>query len=299
MYLWKYWQKKCRIVKATDVEKTEDLSYMSKNTNLYNEAIDMLRATSRTFFIPINGLTPNLKEAVASAYLCMRAIDEIEDHQQLPASTKISLLNKVGNLLESSFSERDFSALFSPYQSSLPDVTLRIHDWIQVAPKSIQEKIFYWTSVMSKGMAKWVGKDWDIQTQEDLNSYTYYVAGLVGLLLDDIWKWHDGTSTDRELAVAYGRGLQAVNIIRNRKEDLERGVDFFPDGWDFPEMFGYAKRNLSKADRYVEELEKGPILDFCKIPLALAHGTLKAIELGKTKLSRDSVLKIVQKVTKK
>lgn len=272
---------------------------MSKNDNLYQEAMDMLRATSRTFFIPISRLTPNLKEAVASAYLCMRAIDEIEDHKQLSASTKITLLHQVGDLLKTSFSEKDFSTLFSPYQASLPEVTLRIYDWIQIAPTSIQEKIFYWTSVMSKGMAKWVGKEWNIQTKEDLDSYTYYVAGLVGLLLDDIWKWHDGTSTDRELAVAYGRGLQAVNIIRNRKEDLERGVDFFPNGWDFPEMFAYARQNLSKADRYVEDLDKGPILEFCKIPLALAHGTLKTIELGKTKLSRDSVLKIVQKVTKK
>ncbi len=38
--------------------------------------------------------------------------------------------------------------------------------------------------------------------------------------------------TDRNLAISYGRGLQAVNILRNEKEDLtERGVSFVPDGW--------------------------------------------------------------------
>lgn len=33
-----------------------------------------------------------LKEAVTSAYLCMRAIDEIEDHDELEDSLKIELL---------------------------------------------------------------------------------------------------------------------------------------------------------------------------------------------------------------
>ena len=56
---------------------------MNEETNLHNDAIEMLKETSRTFFIPISLLTPGLKEAVSSAYLCMRAIDEIEDHTEL------------------------------------------------------------------------------------------------------------------------------------------------------------------------------------------------------------------------
>ena len=60
-----------------------------------------------------------------------------------------------------------------------------------------------------------------------MDDYTYYVAGLVGVMLSDIWKWYDGTETDRELAIAFGRGLQTVNILRNREEDAERGVSFF------------------------------------------------------------------------
>lgn len=271
---------------------------MSKNINLYKEADSVLRTTSRTFYIPISRLSPKLKEAVTSAYLCMRAIDEIEDHTDLPSPTKINLLQSVGTLLQTPFTKSDFDTLFQPYQSSLPEVTLRIHDWIQIAPTSIHPRIFHWTTEMSNGMGKWVEKKWQVHTEEDLDSYTYYVAGLVGLLLDDIWQWYDGTTTDREQAIAYGRGLQAVNIIRNREEDRLRGVDFFPDGWDYPEMFAYAKRNLASADEYVDSLSKGPILDFCKVPLALAHGTLKAIELGKVKLSRSAVLNIVQKIFK-
>ena len=57
---------------------------LSSNT-LQVEAMDMLKKTSRTFYIPITFLESTLKKAVASAYLCMRAIDEIEDHETLGA----------------------------------------------------------------------------------------------------------------------------------------------------------------------------------------------------------------------
>ncbi len=60
--------------------------------SLFFEAMDVLEETSRTFFIPISRLPYHLKEAVSSAYLCMRAIDEIEDHSQLDNSTKEKLL---------------------------------------------------------------------------------------------------------------------------------------------------------------------------------------------------------------
>ena len=37
--------------------------------------LKVLEETSRTFFIPIVKLPPQVQEAVASAYLCLRAID--------------------------------------------------------------------------------------------------------------------------------------------------------------------------------------------------------------------------------
>jgi farnesyl-diphosphate farnesyltransferase len=38
-------------------------------------------------------------------------------------------------------------------------------------------------------------------------------------------------------------------------------------------------------------------LKFCKIPLALAHATVNLIAVGGNKLTRDSVLKIVSRVS--
>ncbi|MFE8697429.1 squalene/phytoene synthase family protein [Cytobacillus sp. FJAT-53684] len=272
---------------------------MSETKDLQSSATDMLKATSRTFFIPISLLSPGLREAVSSAYLCMRAIDEIEDHPGLPLSSKSNLLLSISQVLRKPFHDKELTEIFQPFQTLLPEVTLRLGDWINVCPQSIKEKILQATSIMAEGMANWVGKEWEIKDEADLDDYTYYVAGLVGVMLADIWKWYDGTETDKELAIAFGRGLQSVNILRNHTEDAERGVSFFPEGWELDDMFMYARRNLALADEYVKVIKTKTILHFCKIPLALAHGTLDALTAGKEKMSRSDVTEVVSQVVGK
>jgi farnesyl-diphosphate farnesyltransferase len=259
-------------------------------------AMEMLELTSRTFFIPISYLAPSLKEAVAAAYLCMRAIDEIEDHPELPSQIKYELLKSVSQIILKPDYEIQLSKLFEPYSEVLPAVTIRLSEWINYCPSTIVEKVLESTSIMSIGMAKWVLKDWQIKTEADLDDYTYYVAGLVGVMLTDIWKWYDSTDADRDLAVAYGRGLQSVNILRNQLEDSTRGVNFFPDGWNLDDMFEYARRNLNMANEYVKQIKSETILLFCQIPLALAIGTLEALTEGKDKMSRDEVNALVNLV---
>ena len=67
---------------------------------LQKEAMHVLKLTSRTFYIPIKLLNPTLRKTVGSAYLCMRAIDEIEDHEELNPDSKQHLLKATSKLLE-------------------------------------------------------------------------------------------------------------------------------------------------------------------------------------------------------
>lgn len=275
-----------------------------KNTNhdqqLHNDVIETLRETSRTFFIPISLLVTELRETVASAYLCMRAIDEIEDHPDLEPALKSKLLHNIGDVLQSAqYNKETFIKMFKPFENELPEVTLRLYDWISFCPDEIRVKVVESTAIMASGMGDWVDKDWQIQSEADLDQYTYTVAGLVGVMLTDIWKWYDGTEADKELGIGFGRGLQAVNILRNYKEDAERGVSFFPDSYSLDDMFDYAHKNLSLADEYVASIETETIVNFCQIPLSLAHGTLKALVDGREKMTRDEVNETVNKVIKK
>ncbi|MBC6472103.1 MAG: phytoene/squalene synthase family protein [Hormoscilla sp. GM102CHS1] len=268
--------------------------------NTCREALKILEETSRTFYIPISGLPDDLQKAVASAYLCMRAIDQIEDHPSMDNLSKSQLLKEISLTLQSIASREatieQFSRLLKTHVQLLPEVTIRIDEWALLAPETVAPRIWDATAAMADRMAHWAITGWKIDTQTDLDCYTFSVAGAVGLLLSDLWAWYEGTATNRSQAIGFGRGLQAVNILRNKSEDLERGVDFFPNGWTKENMQMYARRNLSLADAYTKSLPKGPALKFCIIPLTLAHATLDVLSLGKPKLSRSEVMNLIEQV---
>lgn len=263
---------------------------MSPKTN----ALEILQQTSRTFYISIVRLPQPLSDAVMSSYLALRAIDEIEDHPQLDKSTKIRILGAISDEFQSRASHpaNQFSVVLGRYENDLAEVTNRLDEWIDLAPGALVTRICDVTATMAQCMAYWVRKNWQIRTKRDLDRYTFGVAGSVGLLLSDLWLWYDGTQSSRRDAIGFGRGLQAVNILRNRPEDLARGVDFFPDGWVEDDLAFYARRNLRRASSYVNSLPSGPVKECCVTPLTLAYATLDALGRGERKLSRNVVLSL-------
>ncbi|MEB3355429.1 MAG: phytoene/squalene synthase family protein [Synechococcales bacterium] len=263
------------------------------------DALAVLKETSRTFYIPISRLPSNLLEAVASAYLLMRAIDEIEDHPNLSNATKAVLLRSLSLNFQGAterYAAADFSVGLASHEVTLPEVTRRVGEWALLAPPSIAPRIWDATAAMADRMAYWADCNWLIRTEADLDRYTFSVAGAVGLMLSDLWAWYDGTQTNRTQALGFGRGLQAVNIARNHAEDLSRGVDFFPADWRPEDMRAYARRNLALADAYTQSLPHGPARNFCQIPLALAHATLDVLAHGEEKLSRSAVHAVIEQV---
>lgn len=265
--------------------------------DLLKNALEVLKETSRTFYIPISALPEGLIEAVTSAYLCMRAIDEVEDHPSLEKTNKVQILSKISCNLQAlrvGGLNNKLSQDLEEYSEVLPEVTLRIGEWALLASETISPRIWESTATMADRMAYWSKRDWQINNEADLDQYIFSVAGAVGILLSDLWSWYDGTSTNRTHAIGFGAGLQAVNIIRNYKEDLDRGVSFVPPNWNREDMNQYARRNLKLADQYIGSLSSGPVLNFCKIPLLLAYATLDAIDAGKEKLSREDVQNLIK-----
>lgn len=267
--------------------------------NLQKEALKTLKETSRTFYIPICRLPNGLQEAVTSAYLCMRAIDEIEDHADLDNNIKGKILREISLALQSghqNITREEMTEAVKNYEHLLPEVSYRFGEWALLAPPTIAPRIWDATAAMADRMAYWAENNWKIKTKSHLDQYTFSVAGAVGLLLSDLWAWYDNTQTNREQAIGFGRGLQAVNILRNHQEDKMRGVSFFPEGWQLEDMHKYARYNLSLGDSYTKSLPNGPALQFCQIPLTLAHATLEVLILGKPKLTRNDVMTLVAQV---
>ncbi|MBI4731533.1 MAG: squalene/phytoene synthase family protein [Chloroflexi bacterium] len=267
---------------------------MTRRTDI----LRVLKETSRTFFIPIVRLPGILQETIGAAYLCMRAIDEIEDHPTLDNASKAFLLRRLSWAMQAQAADHDLKdapleAVFSSYRRLLPEVTLRLSDWLAKVPTGIAPRVWDATIAMADRMAYWVENKWEILTEADLNSYTFSVAGAVGLLICDVWAWFDGSQIDREAAIQFGRGLQSVNILRNREEDAARGVSFYPKGWTDAQMFAYARKHIELAKASIAAVPAQSFRCLVDIPLALAEATLNALEKGQSKLTRSQVMQIV------
>ncbi len=263
------------------------------------DAMRVLKETSRTFYIPITFLKADLKYSVASAYLVLRAIDEIEDHESIQNTTKFDLLMQLSELFKRPFTQEEYCDIIAPVKEQLPEVSIRLVNWIQACPEGSRSLMMETASEMAFGMAKWAKENWQVHTKEDLDDYTYYVAGCVGVYLSKLWNWSYGQETNEELAIEFGRGLQIVNILRNQKEDKEeRGVSFVPDDWSRDQLFAYADENLAQADAYIETLNEKSTILFCRLPLAFAHKSLAAMKKGEKKMSRAEVEQTVKEVQK-
>jgi farnesyl-diphosphate farnesyltransferase len=277
---------------------TEEENQMAV-TAAYQDALRVLEDTSRTFFLPIVKLPDGLQQAVASGYLCMRAIDEVEDHPGIEGRDKGALLNAMSLLLQAQttveeFAHDQFEDLFRRFKLDLPEVTLRLAEWACLAPRFIAPRVWEATGGMADRMAHWAVNGFKVLTRADLDRYTYGVAGAVGLMLCDLWGWFERVQIHRSRGIQFGRGLQLTNILRNRAEDLERGVDFYPQGWDDDAMQAYARQNLGEFDEYTRDLPQTTFIQFVGIPRALAWATLDALKAGRDKLSRSEVVEIVE-----
>src|SRR5690606_16426873 len=128
---------------------------MKKNEQFPKEAMRVLKETSRTFYIPITFLKSDLKHSDASAYLVMRAIDEIEDHELISNDTKYELLMQVSELFKRPFTEEAYLRIIEPVKEQLPEVSLRLYDWVQACPEGSRPMMMEISNEMAFGMAKW------------------------------------------------------------------------------------------------------------------------------------------------
>lgn len=65
------------------------------------------------------------------------------------------------------------------------------------------------------------------ETFDDLYAYCYRVAGVVGLASIYVWGFHGGPETE-QLAIDRGVAFQLTNILRDLKEDAQRGRSYLP-----------------------------------------------------------------------
>jgi farnesyl-diphosphate farnesyltransferase len=133
------------------------------------------------------------------------------------------------------------SALGTPFSDPSSDDERLVNDADIVLrefhrlPRAHREAVRPWIQEMCAGMADFLQRPpGGIGTVEDLDRYTYYVAGTVGHLLTHLFRLYDPRPAARryqrleDLATSFGRGLQLTNIIKDVADDRRRGFSFVP-----------------------------------------------------------------------
>jgi farnesyl-diphosphate farnesyltransferase len=278
---------------------------------------EILPHVSRTFALTIPQLPPSLRTAVSCAYLLCRIADTIEDEPALSPPETLAFLQRFSALLAG---HGDPKRLAREIEQGLSDrtpaterdllsnmdrvlgVMARLNEPQRAAIQRCVELMCYGMprfqfNASLKGLAH----------SSDLDDYCYYVAGVVGEMLTELFCDYS-PEIDRHraalcaISASFAQGLQMTNILKDVWEDHSRGACWLPQevftrhgvdlaavssgsfdprfGAAFRELVGVAHAHLRNALDYtllIPSKETG-IRRFCLWAIGLAVLTLRNIE---------------------
>ena len=276
----------------------------------------ILPQVSRTFALTIPQLPPALRTPVTNAYLLCRAADTIEDEPALsPAATRVWLQRFVAVVCgkeEPAQLARDLAPQLSQQTSPAErELVLNLEQIIRVTARLDEQQraaISRCIEVMCGGMHQFqcTASLRGLPRLSDMNEYCYYVAGVVGQMLTELFCGYSATiarqrSALHDRAVAFAQGLQMTNILKDVWEDRSRGACWLPQevftrhGIDLAklspgqrdarfdagmsELVGVAHAHLRNALAYTLLIpgEEAVVRRFCLWAIGLAALTLRKI----------------------
>ncbi|HUN75052.1 MAG TPA: phytoene/squalene synthase family protein [Steroidobacteraceae bacterium] len=207
----------------------------------YQERI--LPHVSRTFALTIPELPPQLRRAVTSAYLLCRIADTIEDEPALCAEDTYRYLKRFAAVVagheDPAPLAREVAAHLS--EQTLPaerDLVRNMERVIRMTGRLGPEQrtaVRRCINLMCYGMHHFqrTASLSGLGRLADLDSYCYYVAGVVGEMLTELFCSHSAGAAEhrgslRELATSFGQGLQMTNILKDLWDDRSRGACWLP-----------------------------------------------------------------------
>lgn len=261
----------------------------------------LLRRHARTFSLTLSLLPSSLEEPLGVAYLLARASDTVADCAGIPIRLREESLSRLSQFLDAgdpsgwSPSPEGLSPEGAELIRSLPGLLALLEglsDRLEITD--------LWGTIVRGQMLDLTrfAPGSPPPSLEELEEYCRLVAGSVGATWTRLVASHAPQSLLRplgemtRLAVDYGKGLQMVNILRDRSEDRALGRAYLGEtGLD--EAAGMARAWLKAGQSYMEGLAPGRIRLASRLPHDLAVKTLRLIEedpaVGRVKLSRSEV----------
>ncbi len=194
----------------------------------------------------------DVRDQVSLSYLFARAADTIADTESIDRPRRLDYLSQLKAQFVSDqvawAQVQDIQQAVGPLQHDTAERVLleRLDDCFRLFQSfspgdrsRIQRLMTTLTQGMEMDLTVFPGKSAEelvaLKTLDDLDRYTYYVAGCVGEFWTDLMCAHRrglASWNVREMSkvgVRFGKGLQLTNIVKDVAHDLQRGRCYVPE----------------------------------------------------------------------
>ena len=213
---------------------------------------DLLKRVSRLFYTTLVVVPANVRDQVSLAYLFARAADTIADTELIDRPRRLDYLGQfkaqfvsdqvsLGQIREirdavagvqQNSAEQDLlerlEECFAVLQAFSTEDRRRIQRLMTTLIQGMEMDLMVFPGTIAADVAA-------LKTLDDLDRYTYYVAGCVGEFWTDLMCAHRrglrswNVRSMSEVGVRFGKGLQLTNVLKDVAHDLQRGRCYVPE----------------------------------------------------------------------
>ncbi len=254
---------------------------------------EILRHTSRTFFLTLRLLPQSVRPDATLGYMLARATDTLADTSAAEPALRLELLRsaraslgqiEIPGFVPDEWTVHQRDPAEARLLGRLPALWRRMHG-LEASARARLELL------MGKILE---GQIFDLErfgpeaspvSDEEIERYTYLVAGSVGefwtQLCEERIPGFADLPADAMLARGrrYGQGLQLVNILRDRRMDAVLGRVYVRAD-DAPRWTATARRWLAEGAHYCKALPSGRLRYATLLPALLGWRTLSLVETG-------------------
>jgi farnesyl-diphosphate farnesyltransferase len=206
----------------------------------------LLRRVSRSFYLSLAVLPAAVRPTIGLAYLFARASDTIADTRLIDRASRIAHLEALRAALAGGAGTTGASAAAAsqalPAERALLERLPECLAAYRALPPADRARVHAVLATIIEGQIQDLrvfpgedeGKLAALETREDLDRYTYLVAGCVGEFWTEVHVAHRPRLARwdlprmRGLGVRFGKGLQLTNVLRDVPRDLRAGRCYLP-----------------------------------------------------------------------
>ncbi|MES2477167.1 MAG: squalene/phytoene synthase family protein [Verrucomicrobiota bacterium] len=243
-----------------------------------NPENQVLKGVSRSFYLSLRLLPRPMRGAASLGYLLARASDTLADSATLPCAARLGFLEDFRKAVAGSgkvprWPVALLNSVPNARERQLLEMASDLVGLVDRLPAGEAKLVRRVVEIIISGqvldLERFSGatREHPIALPDDaaLDDYAWRVAGCVGEFWTELGFLTLGkafavsTLADlRERGIAYGKGLQLVNILRDVGEDLAAGRCYLPVGQPFAmtELLDCHARWLERATVWVREGER-------------------------------------------